>query len=563
MVRDEDLAGTGLNGSDHRTNNRRLNDRRLDSWKEIGAFFGRDERTVKRWEAGRGLPVHRVPGRGRATVYAYASELESWLKSADATIAGTSGETAHEAAPVSDSTFDAPLAPDFASSADATTAPPDSGFAPEPGPTPEVGALEEKRSGAARPIAEPQPKSRVWIYLVASTFLAFTVAGILLAAFGFRIHPPSKLPAGRGRKHEPTPEAQEFFLKGEFYLQKRTPESLNQAVDFYTQAIVHDPAYAEAYAGLADCYNLLREYTLMPSSEAYPRALAAAKQAIALDDSLAGAHSALAFVDFYWLWDVPGAEREFKRALQLDPSSISAHHWYATFLLHLGRSQQALAEIDAAQRLDPSSRSILADKGLILSEAGHLEEATTLLQQMQAAEPTFLSPRNYLAIIYFGTGNYQGYLAESAEAARLVQNLDRLSIVEAGEKGLKSNGPEGMFRGMLARQTELYAAGRFSAFGLAETYAMLGEKQEALSYLRIAWTRREPEIAAIRIGPALRSLHNAPEYRKILAEAGFPPIPDQGSITGQIGTNDRFRVNSCVGWRQNADSGSARRARSA
>lgn len=119
---------------------------------------------------------------------------------------------------------------------------------------------------------------------------------------------------------------------------------------------------AQHYVGMADCYNLLREYSLMPPDEAYPRAAAAAKRAIALDDSLSGAHSSLAFVDFYWYWDVPSAQREFKHALELDPNSVLAHHWYATFLLHMARFSESLEEIEKAQRLDPGATTILRTK---------------------------------------------------------------------------------------------------------------------------------------------------------------------------------------------------------
>jgi Tfp pilus assembly protein PilF len=129
----------------------------------------------------------------------------------------------------------------------------------------------------------------------------------------------------------------------------------------------------------------------MPPDEAYPRAMAAAKRAIAVDDSLSGAHRSLAFADFYWSWDVAGAQREFKRALALDPKSAIAHHWYATFLVHLGRSPESLEEIEKAQKLDPMSTPILADKGLILFYDGQTEQAVALLKQLETTEPDFLS----------------------------------------------------------------------------------------------------------------------------------------------------------------------------
>ena len=111
---------------------------------------------------------------------------------------------------------------------------------------------------------------------------------------------------------------------------------MNKSVDYFTQAIVHDPNYAPAYVGLANSYNLLREYTLMPASEAYPRALAAARRAVELDDQSSEAHASLAFALYYGTWDAAGAEREFRRAIELNPNSAVAHHWYATYLATLG-----------------------------------------------------------------------------------------------------------------------------------------------------------------------------------------------------------------------------------
>src|ERR1700690_4450127 len=144
-------------------------------------------------------------------------------------------------------------------------------------------------------------------------------------------------PASGPGHHPANREAEEFYLKGRFYWSKRTPDSLNKAVDSFTQAIVHDPNYAQAYVGLADSYNLLREYTLMPPSEAFPRALAAAKKAVELDPLSSEAHASVAFVSFYGMWDARTAEVEFQRAIELNPNNAVAHHWYATYLVSIHR----------------------------------------------------------------------------------------------------------------------------------------------------------------------------------------------------------------------------------
>ncbi len=487
--------------------------RRLDTWKEIGAFFGRDERTVKRWETTRGLPVHRVPGAGRANVYAYTDELAEWLHGAK--FAGEQ-ETESNSDALNGFTAGAEAETSVDPGAEAgTDARSDAGFIDR--------RVGERRSGER---LTPAPRNwsagrylAILVAVLVAALLAVTVVRRASSARAVRTTP------ALARHHAPDPEAEQLYLRGIYYWQKRTPETLNQAVDYFTQAVVRDPQYAEAYVGLANCYNLLREYSLMPASEAYPRAQAAAQRAIALDDSLSGAHSALAFVDFYWSWDAAAAQREFIGALTLDPNSAVAHYWYGTFLLHLGRFSESLEEIEKAQKLDPNSKSILADKGLVLFHSGQTAQATELLKQLAAAEPDFLSPHAYLATVYLGQGEYPQYLAEFRKAATLLHDQARLEIVGAGEKGLARGGMQGMWREMLKEQQRLHADGKETAYNLARTNALLGRKQEALDYLQTAYRQREPELVTMRVDLQLASLHDEPRFREILAQVGLPPLP--------------------------------------
>jgi tetratricopeptide (TPR) repeat protein len=262
----------------------------------------------------------------------------------------------------------------------------------------------------------------------------------------------------------------------------------------------------------------------MPAKEAYPRALAAAQRAIALDDSLAEAHNALAFVDFYWSWDAAGAEHEFQRSIALDPNSEVAHHWYATFLMELGRSPEALAEIEKARELDPHSSAVLADKGLILLLAGQTGQATTLLRQIETAEPAFLSPHVYLAMADLKMKEYKDYLGEAKASAVLLQDQNRLAIVTAGEKGFAASGGEGMLRAILAVQQDLYAKGHLDAYELATTYCLLRDKEDALNLLQISLAHREPGDTSLRVDQLLQPLHNEPAFRKMIAQVGLPPL---------------------------------------
>jgi tetratricopeptide (TPR) repeat protein len=473
--------------------------KRLDTWKEIGGFFGRDERTVKRWEMTRKLPVHRVPGGGRANVYAYEAELAEWLRSSDAQV-DERDETPVENADKS-GTSDGGITETSVTAKENDQS---------------VGADDSDRSSEKRSWGKSALiLAAVAVFVVGGGLLIYRSRDSVLSGGGT---------AGKPGAHQVTPESEELYLKGIYYWHNRTPESLNQAVDYFTQAIVRDPNNAEAYVGLANCYNLLREYSTMPDSEAYPRAIAAAKRAIALDESLSGAHSSLGFAEYYWMWDVAGAQKEFQRALELDPKSVNAHHWYATMLMSLGREKESLAEIEKAQELDPQSKAILADKSLIMVN-GEMREAGILqLKQLESSEPNFLSPHNYLAGIYFDDHDYRNFLAESRIAATLQHDDSRLKIVSAGEKGLATSGALGLKTEILKVQKGLYADGKIPAYDLAISYGWLGDKTEALKYLQIAYTNHDAALLAVRIEPAFAGFHKEKAFQKLLVQIGLPPL---------------------------------------
>src|ERR1700683_3473782 len=332
--------------------------KRLDSWKEIATFFDRDERTVKRWEKERGLPVYRVPGSARAGVFAYAEELAEWLKAPN--LNWENAETAPKAHPaVEDDDRTGPV-----------------NVVPIKGAAIQVPAIKvpadvpaHSSAPALRLVPNPSRLAAagtfLWLVpliLIAGSFLVFT--------FG---HRELRFKKALAAPHAPGAEAQDLYLKGRYYFEKRTPDDLNKAVDFFTQAIVHEPGYAAPYVGLADSYNLLREYSAMLPQEAFPRARAAASKAVELDPNSAEAHNSLAFASFWGFFEAATADREFKRAIELDPNLPRAHHWYATFLTTIQRNREALVEIERARQLEPSSTPILADKGFILASAGKTE----------------------------------------------------------------------------------------------------------------------------------------------------------------------------------------------
>ena len=381
----------------------------------------------------------------------------------------------------------------------------------------------EKQATVGEPLSKPSPWWKMGFALLP--------LALLVAVWSFR---PGHRDAQASAKFSPAAartlhqaanrEAEDFYLKGRFYWNKRTPESLNQALEAFTQAIARDPNYSDAYVGLADCYNLLREFSAMPGNEAYFKAFAAAKKAVELDQQSSEAHASLGFVTFWGMWDAADAEKEFRRAIELDPNNVKAHHWYATFLPALGRHEEALTEIDLARKLDPDSSSILADKGELLWAAGHREQALQLLKQLEAAEPDFISPHLYLRFAYFETGSYPNYIVELRKNALLTHDAAQSSVAEAAANGFAKGGEHGLFQAQLAEQRKLYEQGKLSPYFVAQTDARLGNTREALKYLAICVQSHDQVVLNLSDDQDFSSLHGDPAFRQLLAKIGLPPV---------------------------------------
>jgi tetratricopeptide (TPR) repeat protein len=508
---------------------------RLDSWKEIAAFLGRDERTVNRWEKELGLPVHRLPGtKGR--VYAYTEELSAWL----ATPKRASGTLPENGAAEDDSvTQTGPHTAPRPTQTSPRAARKNLGLTVIPGRGGAVEAAPLKTLTGEEIRADSTP-SLDYRNALGLLVLAISIVGTiaLCAVLYFPRVNRTSMNAGQavgsaargtlgGDAQRPTnpshdPEAEQFYLKGRYYWNKRTPDDLNKALDYFTQSVVHDPNYAPAYVGMADCYNLLREYTLMPASDAYPRALAAAKKAVQLDDRSSEAHASLAFASFFGMWDVATGEREFRRAIELNPNNPVPHQWYANSLLAMHRLPEALDEIARAQTLDPSSISILADKGNILAAAGKRDEALVLLTQLEKRDPAFRSLHLYLEYVYLRERDYPNFLLESRKDALLVHDDAALAVTAAAEGGFARGGAQGMLEAMLGEQKKLYARNAIPPTALAQTLALLGNKQEALRYLETGYQQRDSALIFIKAEPEFDALHEEPAYRELLARMNLP-----------------------------------------
>lgn len=461
-------------------------ERRLRSWKEIAHFFGKDERTVKRWETLRGLPVHRVPGGSRTSVYAYAHELEEWLKS-----------------PSEQAQLEA--------------------ISPPPPPSP------------PEPMAETAaPKGfRISFSQGAGLLIAFFIVIGVGAALLHRVAPSPIIYGGDDTMTEPlAPSIHDLYLAGRYNLSARTPEGLTRALEQFTQIIARDPNHAAAYAELANTYNLLPQYALMPADIAYPQAKTAAERAIRLDPQLAAGYSALAFTEFFWSRDFAGSKALFEKALVLDPQSAQTYAWYALTIMHWGEFAEALKAIDKAQELDPESRAILANKALMLFHAGSTREAIAILKELKRTAPGHLATHFYLATMYLDEERYEDYLRESLLAVDLQRNDALREIFEAAQRGYQADGARGLFAAMLEEQRLQFDRGREQAFNVARTAGVIGDSETAMAYLRKSKEHGETDILAIRIDRSFKKLWQNDDFRALAAEIGFP-FPQTAGLPSQ------------------------------
>lgn len=329
----------------------------------------------------------------------------------------------------------------------------------------------------AASVPPPLPRRRWAVWLAAGMALCFAVG---LSRLRLAVAP-----------RPPPPAAEALYTRGKLAWSQRTPESLSQAVTDYTEALRLAPDFARAYAGLAECYDLLPEYAGMTTAQAYPLAKKAAEHAIALSPDLAEAHSAYAFAVFWGDWDFRRALDEYRVALRLAPNDAGVHHWYATSLLELGERAAALAEIDRAAALDPQSRAIQADRAILLFFGGHSREAEALLRAQTARMPEFTSPHKYLATIAHVEGDDATALEQGLIAARLQHDMPVEAVLRAGQAGLASGGHAGRIRAMLEARLAGYVSGTISAADVAASYAESGDLTKAVAYLSLAIDRHD------------------------------------------------------------------------
>ena len=633
---------------------------RLDSWKAIARYVGRDMRSAQRWERERGLPVHRVPGEKGGSVFAYTAELDDWLHSRNEN---------RRPQPIASEPVVSESNPPVVPSGGVLSARQDNG----------VGAVaisaklltDPQRAGVAAEMpgqvidplsARPSGPGRwAWSALALVVGLTFIVVAywrlrptqshansprgrIMLAVLPFanlsgdpsqdyfadglteemitdlgRVNPQAlgviartsamrykqtredisqigrelgvgyvlegsvrregdrvrisaqlvqvsdqthiwaqnyerqvkeilsvqrdvaQAIAGKIRvslEHQPgaglgsveaaNPEAYDDYLKGLYFWNRRETRGLAESVKYFSQAIQEDPNYAPAYAALAESYTLESLTYSESQKEDVSKAEAAARRAIALDDSAAEGHTALAGIRVFFYYDFPGAEAEFKRALDLNPNYAPAHHWYGNLYLDpQGRYVDAIAQLKLAQRLDPTNLIVNADLGLAYYFARQYQLAVETCQKTIDMDPSFLPPQWYLADTYHQLGmipeevkEFAGFTSLTyAEEPKLEADRDWGKVMLSA---YRRGGYEAYLQAMLSEFQAAHRVDRSPPERLATTYMLLGQKDKALDTLELGYRQHVPNIIYLKADPYYDALRSEPRYVSLERKLGLP-----------------------------------------
>ncbi|MGA9308277.1 MAG: tetratricopeptide repeat protein [Candidatus Sulfotelmatobacter sp.] len=578
-------------------------ERRLDSWKEIATYLGRDVTTVQRWERQEGMPVHRHLHHKRGSVYALCSELDAWrqgrkLRSeeeqeAALEAAGAGGRqttVARERRWLIPGATAAVLAAivSFAYFATWTRAKdaahpkirslavlPLQNLSGDPSQDYIADGMTEELIGRLSRIHGLRVISRTSTMHFKNTQLSVPeIARILavdaivegsLVQEGHEIRVHAQLiraatdehiwageyqrqyqsilelqeevarniveqiqlnltPEDRARLASQSPvdpEAYESYLRGRNYFNQRTEDALHKSIASFQQAITRDPAYAPAYSGLAEAYAMLGFRGGFPSKDALSGAKRAALKAIELDDALAEPHASLAFIAETYEWDWPAAEREYKRALELNPSYAQAHNWYAGYLTYTGRFDEGIAEAMRARELDPLSLPINNALGGRLLAAGRYDEALRQVQATLELDQHFAPAHQTLGWVYLHSGKQDDAIREFQSALELAGTADTDIQLDLGFAYAVSGRLDEAKR-ILANLRQLQQQGMVPAASLATLYGALGESNEAFVWLEKAYEEKDPQLTYLKAGRRFEPLRGDPRFGQLVRRVGLP-----------------------------------------
>ena len=583
----------------------RMRQERLDSWKEIATYLSRDVRTVRRWETGQALPVHRHHHRKGASIYAYKSELDAWWQNGKQRLAAQGTSTLNipvlwpAARPsleialpdqlprrnmfraglaaavvillsaavylggkrVQSSIRGRPIVVAVLPFEDLDLDPQDYlvyGFTEEMIATltrvnpqhlhviARTSAMQYRHtSKSARQIGQDlaadyilensfrrqgerfrittqlvrtSDQTHVWaenydrersgllsIQGEVTTDIARQIARQLLPSLA----PVNVLDQPQRRVDS---IAHDLYLQGRYYASLRSRDGLEKSIEALSQAIGKDPQYAAAYAALADTYNLIAFYGFDPSMNAVSRAKIAADHALSLDGSLAAAHATLGYTEFMWRQDWSAADREFRRAIELDDNYVPAHQWYALYLAALGRMDQSLQQIEKALRLDPLSPPVHATMGYMYYLDRDYPHAIEQAKEALQLDPNLMVAHAVLGWAYTEQGSYSAAIEELQTSVRLSRGAPIYVCTLGRAYALSGNRDEARRIASQVGVMENKSLG--SGAALSALFLALGNPEDALRWLeetapgdiQANWLRVEPAFDPLRGNPRFEAV---------------------------------------------------------
>lgn len=317
-----------------------------------------------------------------------------------------------------------------------------------------------------------------------------------------------------------SPEAYQLYLKGRYYWNKRTQETAKKAIQYFQQSIDLDPNYALAYAGIADSYIILGVYSSLPPQEAFAKAKAMAQKALQLDESLAEAHTALAYVKFRYEWDWSGAQEEYQRAIEVNPNYATAYQWASLNLAAVGRLDEAISQIRRAEELDPLSPIINSNVEWVLYLARRDDEGIAHCRKTLEIDPSFFATHKYLGLLYVQKGMYEQAIDEYQKAKDL--SPDDYHIVALIGHAYALSGHRDKARTALLELKEKAKQKYIQPWSIAMIYTGLGEKDQAIAWLEKAYEDRSSYMVYLKVEPMLDSLRSDSRFADLLRRMELP-----------------------------------------
>jgi DNA-binding winged helix-turn-helix (wHTH) protein/TolB-like protein/Tfp pilus assembly protein PilF len=321
-------------------------------------------------------------------------------------------------------------------------------------------------------------------------------------------------------------DAYRFYLKGRNAWNKRTREGMEQGIDYFQQAINADPNYAAAYAGLADCYNMQVIYGVHEPKDGFPKAKEAAVKALEMDETLAEAHTSLAFIKFRWDRDRVEAEREFQLAIKHKPTYAPAHQWYSSYLVALERFDEAVAEARRTSELEPLSFTASSHLGWILYLSGRNDEAIAQCSKILSLDPNSFPARRYLGLAYEQKGMYPQAIDQFQRGVKLSGSPLMLALLghayAASGKTAEARQVLSELRD-LSESREAASSQYISPYTVAAIYTGLGEKDQAFKWLERAYEERDVWLMNLKVDPVFAKLRSDKRFQDLLTRAGLRP----------------------------------------